>query len=160
MNKKEEYNAKVNAQLKELLYINKGRMHRLDYLSAIFVLNFFADLVDFIPEDASLLYWVPGIMFLLLVGYFSLSVLAKRLRDIGLSGWFSLPILILVGIIPLSLGLESIILKLLHTGIIVITAGALLFWPPQKKDNKYGKYDAFSLLTGFPKDDQKKEGAA
>ena len=76
--------------------------------------------------DAGLVWWllvlIPGVVC-------SVFLLIQRVHDIGISGWWLLPIWIAVAVIGCVIPLW-----------IPSTIGTLAigFWPPQAKDNKFG----------------------
>lgn len=145
-------------------FINfKGRSGRVEYVT-VFILNqFFPYLINFCVFGLVLLIQPPKaalesiVIFAFLTGmqiFYQASTIsagARRLHDLGYSGWWQLISLIAIilavagymvysesngeGEVPLWL-LGSVIVS----GLVTLLMGlAMLFWPGQKIDNKFGK---------------------
>ena len=71
---------------------------------------------------------------------------AKRFRDIGISGWFSLPyVAIALTALLASMLASSLLIKAISATILILTVLGLLLWPGKKYDTKYGPYDPFTI---------------
>lgn len=143
MNKSEIFN---------LLDIRQGRMHRIDFLIFAVIAKFTGDIIEtYIPD-----HWVFIILNIIINAfllYFLACITAKRLRDINISGWFSLLMIFWNAIF---LHLMRINLSLIESGFLsknltdfilyyVVASGlialSLLFIiPPQKRNNRFGAY--------------------
>lgn len=144
------YHAEEERKIKDLFKIHRGRINRLDY----FLISFFTNallsagsilLVKFqeitgIPELITL---VITLVLALIVTYVSFSIIAKRLRDIGLSGWFTIPFLLIAGSLYYAVGAVG---GWVLTIAFAIPALFIIFWPGQKKDNKHGPYDPVGIF--------------
>lgn len=151
------------------LDIRHGRIHRVDYLVYSLLLawgeSLFANYLEDNPDD---IFSFEKLIFAIYLTYLILLVNARRLRDINLSGWLSMPLILISSykseIIEFFDNKQAFCLlgdKIwcnLEIGLILVLVGiiglALLFLAPKKKDNKYGPYiegNLFTQLSGFLK---------
>jgi uncharacterized membrane protein YhaH (DUF805 family) len=145
---KPAYQKRLNREFKELFVLTRGRIHRVDYFLISMLLKGLGDLVELIPTGA---WWgyVIAIPLELLSIYIGICVTTKRLRDIGLSGWFLIPVFLLISIGFVGMGrAESTTYIFSSLFVVLLPSLILVFWPPQRKDNKYGPYDEYSILGG------------
>lgn len=142
-----DYKKALEEKWKNLIFIHKGRVNGFD----LFFLNFIISGFDSIAEsDTGLepLNWLLTAVSLFSV-YIGMSAVVKRFRDIGISGWFAVPYILVIS--PLAIYLLGsdyqnnpyFIPNLI--GLTIMGLG-LIFWPSQKHDNKYGPYDRAGLF--------------
>lgn len=120
--------------LVQLFYSSTGRIGRVRFAAAVaclvVVLSVWHATVGGTAIDAAL-GWLVG--FLAAVS--GLCVVAKRLHDIGRSGWWSVvPVLAFALAWPWPHGL----LDGLALGVVAVSAAALALWPGDGYFNRYG----------------------
>ena len=134
---------------KYILDIRHGRIHRADYFISGLAIKVSLDAVNSIFPHPDRLTFYFVLIFYTLTLYLSALITARRLRDINLSGWWALPLL-LVQFSWLFLfefydvkdaGRDVLIWSLLGMVVTVLIPNMLiLLWRPHKKDNRYGAY--------------------
>lgn len=119
------------------LFTYKGRFNRLRYFGYSFLISFSTYLLAFLVgilagllTPLSFILFVPLIIGAMILYCFNVI---KRLHDIGLSGWFSLPVPILTALFEITD--YSFLINIISLAYFL----PLLFWPGQKFDNKYGE---------------------
>ena len=143
----------------EFLDIRKGRMHRFDYFIICLLLSGLSDLLDVLFSDPGTIEMVVLMPINGFQMYMFSVVTARRLRDINISGWFSIPVLLLHVAFIFIMKLQklnkeeqifdpALISNMFSVTVapVIIVGLSLLFIPPQKKDNKYGPYVTKSFL--------------
>ncbi|MCB1563646.1 MAG: DUF805 domain-containing protein [Alphaproteobacteria bacterium] len=142
------YQKRLNRELKELFVLTRGRIHRADYFLMCIMIKGVDEIMALIPEEP--VWWlIIAIPLWILSFYIGLCAMTKRLRDIGLSGWMLIPAYLFIGAGFIGTEIvEDMTLKVSLLGVMLIPFIILLFWPPQRKDNKYGPYDEFSIFNG------------
>ncbi len=149
--RQKEHSERMNAYAKQLFVIKKGRIGRLDYFMISFCGNAFLRLVENLSEVLKIIDLSMFVAFPLL--YLVACLMAKRFRDVGLSGWCALPLFCMnigVGISVvaevLSFDEDSRVLSLSVIGVVTFVNIFLIFWRGNKADNKYGSVPDFSAF--------------
>ena len=133
---------------KEVVYVSRGRINGLFF----FILFMISQTPIFLGLHVSKNTELPGTYMLsfmavifLLWFYGVLNALAKRLRDMGLGGWFTalyMCVLCIIVAVDGLWGLDGIGKHVVIMALIVVT-----LWPQKKTDNKYADYlRNFSLV--------------
>ncbi len=104
------------------LFSFEGRLNRTDYIGRLFIYIFLSYVLD-VALGAS---WV-GIILSFTLSWWGLSITARRLHDIGLSGWFQLvPCAIIFTLYLLAIVFEVAVLVYISIAVTVIYALYLL----------------------------------
>lgn len=149
-----QYKKLLDEKNSDLLKVHKGRLNGKDYfwLSVLFGLASNA-LAGFLG-----VLFIPVSLFFI---YAEFCLSAKRFRDIGISGLFSIPFVVVLLILSLigtyqpeeeGLALVAILFFLIPAVLMKII---LAVWPAQKADNKYGPQETISILFGVIKKKKK-----
>lgn len=134
--------------IKQLFWVHKGRMSRLPFLFVNVVTKLGQNVLDRETGSQALDFLALVVSFSLI--WLSICALAKRFRDIGLSGWFAtLYVLWIAGLTLLLLNSfdaspandgSSIYVSYFLIAVIAASVLALFVWPGQKFDNRYGPH--------------------
>jgi len=137
----------LDQKIKSLFNIKNGRVNRLDLFILTLVTN---PLYGFLEKAISknLLLDIAVYVIIVAIIYFQISLVTKRIRDIGKSGWFA--ILYFTALV-IAFALMEASLSILGVILLIVTAAFLIFWPGQKFDNKYGPYDPTGIFKPIPK---------
>ncbi len=141
---------------KEFFLFHRGRMKRLDFLMLMMGASAIDRLGEYIETSVDIPYlaWV----FYIFALYLRICILPKRLRDIGFSGLFAIPIMLLNALVVgfMFMGFEDpstftgddqyLFASLMALAVLNLP---LFFWPSQKRDNKFGVYHPWSLMGGY-----------
>ncbi len=136
---------RIQTYMQGFFTIHKGRMHRWDFFLCIIFAMVLKGSIGFVfvyigmTKMLAMVYIIVTFAYL----YFIYSAFAKRLRDMGFSGLFLLPCVILDVVI------YNYDIELLYYSNLLLLLFFVL-WPPQKKDNHYGAYDAMSYTNYEP----------
>ncbi len=134
--------------VKALFKIREGRIGRWHYFLWAVALNFLSKPFDFMLEHENIAFNLAGLAINLVILYLCVSLVAKRFRDIGGSGWFAVPVMVFASVIGVVFGaIDELMLSnslfwsaVVSIVFLLVVGFALLFWPGQKFDNKYGPY--------------------
>lgn len=144
-----EYKTQLEQKWKDLLFIHKGRVNGFDLFFLNFALKGCQKILEY-ESSIAILNWALLAISLFLT-YISISATTKRFRDIGISGWFALPyLLIAIVFITMVFNADQFVNQdlFLYSGLagMLILGFTLVLWPAQKHDNKYGPYDKAGLF--------------
>lgn len=147
--------ARIQTYMQGFFTIHKGRMHRLDYLVCFMLADFLYSRVVILFENIDMTK-ISAIVFITIAVvhlYFVCCIFSKRLRDVGLSGLWIIPFVIIdvcISFIEMPRGwIESGLIEYTYitaAGYIAVFI-FLLLWPPQKTDNEYGAFDPISYTN-------------
>ena len=123
-------------KVQTVLNIKKGRLNRTDfflvYLTFLFVFTFLS-MVGLIS--------LPALIMILPALYILISAVCKRLRDIGVSSWFIIPVILI------KYAWEKMDVFFMegaavnaYVTIDIIFFSLIMLWPGTKGENKYGAY--------------------
>lgn len=144
-----DYKKELEQKWMNLIFIHKGRMNGLDFFFLNVCLNGAQKIVEY-DTGVAILNWLL-IAMSTFFAYIGICGITKRFRDIGISGWFSLPYIVVTSVfVYLATNAPGFEQTKIYwfTGLIgtVVTGLTLVFWPSQKRDNKYGSYDRAGLF--------------
>ena len=150
----------MKTKILDFLNIQKGRIHRVEYFVIGSILKCLDDLQNFLFPDPSTITLLLLAPIGLLQIYVFCLITARRLRDINISGWFSLAVLLLYLIFITIVSIHGINkerhlfdpilirdMTILFASPLIVIGLCLLFIPPQRKDNKYGPYTTKSFMN-------------
>jgi uncharacterized membrane protein YhaH (DUF805 family) len=148
MNVKINNNSKdIKSRFRELLIVHRGRINRMDYFAIFLLFQILSDLLEIKPHNIGL--FILKITLWSILTYFNACIISKRLRDIGVSAWLCLPIIILSWMA--SYNTRALIMQgqfneaYILMAIELVTLAFLCAWPGQKYDNQYGAYNPIGI---------------
>lgn len=149
---KQEYLEFREQYQKDLLLIHKGRMKRLDFLFSVFALKGLTRVIEKFetPQNSDYIFYFIYIPLLYLV----INFICKRVRDIGLSSWWTVIPTVLAFLLSGTeyLANEHFLEDIGLIALVIVGLTFLLplyFWPSQKRDNKYGRYYPYGYISGY-----------
>lgn len=123
-------------KIQTLLNIKKGRLNRTDFF---LIYLMFLSCVAFLFMVG--LVSLPVLIMVLPTLYILISAVCKRLRDIGVSAWFIIPvILIKYAWEKMDIFFTEGVAVSAYLIIDVIFFSLIMLWPGAKGENKYGEY--------------------
>ena len=133
-------------------------MKRYEFFINILALNLVSAFVEKFEDSKNFAYIF--IFLYLPISYLFINFFCKRVRDIGLSGWWALiPVLLVLALGALrelalagELGDMPIDEALVPAALVVAIVLLLLplyLWPSQKLKNKYGVYSPFCHVSAY-----------
>jgi uncharacterized membrane protein YhaH (DUF805 family) len=150
---KQEYLEFKSQFQKDFFIFYKGRIKRKDYflIGLLFGIPL-ALIITYIDFEE---YLFLGLALALFILYFSVCLHVKRFHDIGLSGWYVVPYLLLTfsqeiyEILGYELNRDVLSHVLIYTLLSFVFSAVLIFCPSQKNDNQYGRYYPYSYVGGY-----------